>query len=759
MPRIRWKANMGLLKIFFSLLLVAVVMFASNYLVFENSISGIYRQVSENNKLVVKHVIRSFDQAFKEMNDLIYSIHALPYKSWEVMEDDRINMNDVYLMQKNMTTLVSSMDYLEEVVLFEKGSAIAITSQGTSSLEALFNEQYRHDTYNAEYWRSFAETNRTQKVFPASVFKVKFADRLVQNRNLIVLMGSNQISTYNIMLLIDVDKLLKHVNQTAMMQGTSLMVMDAERNRILSTDPEWDLVEMLNEVYFNPGQEATVKSRDYEYLFYKSDYNDFIYIDKMPVELAGTAPVVAWNRMIMIIAILSAVGLSIVLSHYLYRPIRDLVRLLGGKAAEPQADYSRIRSGIEQIQLENASVKVQMETVHSEIRRGVFLHALDEFSHSREFENRMQHIFADFFRTGQFMMAAIHLRPKEGPEDGSEPPAPMRAAALEQALQAVLREAVGEAGGHCSVFHAGSLQFLALIGLDRPSDREPVIRRMGQILKQAGNGPLKDVAVMAAVSRLYASKIQYCQDAYREVKRGLMYRDLSEASPVTDTQAIRYTWKVHFPLHEIEKLSNHLAGGNVEACLAMIRAILEKNAERHVHHHQLVPVAECMYYHMQQYVEPGKVDGQELIRLQDGFIRAVHQAVDYREIETALEYAARRFAEWRKPAGDTKLEAEFIAQYINLHYKENLHLDHMAELLGTTPKYFSNYFKKAFGINFVEYLNKVRMAHAKEWLKTTDWSVAEIGEKSGYLNSSTFTSTFKKYNGISPSEYRRKSIS
>ena len=111
--------------------------------------------------------------------------------------------------------------------------------------------------------------------------------------------------------------------------------------------------------------------------------------------------------------------------------------------------------------------------------------------------------------------------------------------------------------------------------------------------------------------------------------------------------------------------------------------------------------------------------------------------------------------EHNKTEQKSKLNPTSIATYIELNYMKNLHLDHMAERLETSPKYFSSYFKKTFDINFVEYLNRVRLSHAKELLKKTELSVAEIGEKTGYLNSSTFTSTFKKYHGISPSDYRK----
>lgn len=52
----------------------------------------------------------------------------------------------------------------------------------------------------------------------------------------------------------------------------------------------------------------------------------------------------------------------------------------------------------------------------------------------------------------------------------------------------------------------------------------------------------------------------------------------------------------------------------------------------------------------------------------------------------------------------------------------------------------------------------MRLAHARELLRNTTLSVAEVGERVGYLNASTFATTFKKYYGISPSDFRKQEL-
>ena len=64
-------------------------------------------------------------------------------------------------------------------------------------------------------------------------------------------------------------------------------------------------------------------------------------------------------------------------------------------------------------------------------------------------------------------------------------------------------------------------------------------------------------------------------------------------------------------------------------------------------------------------------------------------------------------------------------------------------------------FKKDTGMTFLEYVSKVRMDMAKQLLKETSCTVADICEKVGYSDVRYFTKTFTKYSGLKPNEYRK----
>ena len=204
----------------------------------------------------------------------------------------------------------------------------------------------------------------------------------------------------------------------------------------------------------------------------------------------------------------------------------------------------------------------------------------------------------------------------------------------------------------------------------------------------------------------------------------------------------------------MEKISNYVLGGKETECIQIIKEIMKENVDRNIHHHQFVHIAKTIFFYLLKYVGGSGNTLHALYELESDFYQKVDHAQNYQDVETALVEVVRYFAIQSKQEQASKLNPVFISQYIEIHYMENMYLDYIAEVMETSPKYFSSYFKKTFGVNYVEYVNKVRLSHARELLKDTNLTIAEIGEKIGYLNASTFTTTFKKYLGVSPSVYR-----
>lgn len=740
--------NLGLLQIFFSLLLVIAVMFTALYFVYKNSISEIYDKISQNNALVTKSIVQSFDNSFITVNNLIYSIQSLsPRDRLSSSVDGKIDMSQVYTMVEHISTLVATIDFIEEVAVFYNDADLVITSSGTSSLQHFFNNKYRHSVFNANYWKNYAGGKKSFRIFPAEDFRVYSESNQQQRvKKLMIAVNGNKVymTNKNILILIDVEALMQHVNLTAMIPGASLIILDQNRNVIHSTDSKFNLLDVLNDVYFGNEQEATLTKENYEYNFYKSDYNDFIYIDKVPYQFQNIDSVAKANYMIILTAIVSAIILALVLSIYLYNPVKNILGLLGSGNVRGN-DFRKIYSGVLKIQRESETYKQQLDNAEDKIRKTVVLQALDESSNVAEHDVLLRRYMPEFYTAPHFVLVLWQVKVRRNEADDAR---------TVDDIANILERSLKHEEITASVFHAGNDQFIAMIGLQHPNVRVRIVKGLQALAVKLENEELSDYQIAAYVSKLYAAEMEYCSRAYRDVKNGMAYRQVNETAAVIDVERLEFDWNIYFPLEQMEKLSNCLLRGEEAESSQLIKEMIMENKERNVHQHQLVHIVKTIFFYMMRHTGNRSDKNRELTQLESRFFQLLSETADVEALERALLEVAKHLARESRQEKQNKLNPAFISQYIELHYMESMHLDHIAEVVGTSAKYFSRYFRKTFGVNYIEYLNKVRLSHAKELLKDTHLSIAEIGEKTGYLNTSTFSATFRKYFGISPSEYR-----
>lgn len=96
--------------------------------------------------------------------------------------------------------------------------------------------------------------------------------------------------------------------------------------------------------------------------------------------------------------------------------------------------------------------------------------------------------------------------------------------------------------------------------------------------------------------------------------------------------------------------------------------------------------------------------------------------------------------------------------YLDEHYNENINLNMVSSYVYVSSYYLSRMFKRELNINFIDYLNTVRINKAMEYMKNPGLKDYEICEKVGIQDSHYFSKLFKKYAGMTPTEYRQQDI-
>jgi len=99
-----------------------------------------------------------------------------------------------------------------------------------------------------------------------------------------------------------------------------------------------------------------------------------------------------------------------------------------------------------------------------------------------------------------------------------------------------------------------------------------------------------------------------------------------------------------------------------------------------------------------------------------------------------------------------------VADYIEEHLADQISLSTLAQLARLSPYYFCRAFKQSFGMPPHRYHNNRRMEHAKMLLARHASSVTDVGMTLGFSETSSFTASFHRATGLTPTAYRRSLI-
>jgi AraC-like DNA-binding protein len=102
-------------------------------------------------------------------------------------------------------------------------------------------------------------------------------------------------------------------------------------------------------------------------------------------------------------------------------------------------------------------------------------------------------------------------------------------------------------------------------------------------------------------------------------------------------------------------------------------------------------------------------------------------------------------------------EIRAAKSFIGCHFADVVTLRQLADEVQMSEGWFSERFVREAGLTPIDYLNRVRCGEARNLLEKSTLSVGEIAFQVGFSSTQYFATAFKKYTGMTPSGYRRRS--
>ena len=94
-----------------------------------------------------------------------------------------------------------------------------------------------------------------------------------------------------------------------------------------------------------------------------------------------------------------------------------------------------------------------------------------------------------------------------------------------------------------------------------------------------------------------------------------------------------------------------------------------------------------------------------------------------------------------------------LLQHIGENYNKKMTLNELAEIACMHPNYLCNAFRKRMNMTVFEYIDRIRLLHAIEYLRKGKMTISEIAEETGYSSLQAFSKNFRKIYGVSPRNY------
>ncbi|NLO85135.1 MAG: helix-turn-helix domain-containing protein [Clostridiales bacterium] len=131
--------------------------------------------------------------------------------------------------------------------------------------------------------------------------------------------------------------------------------------------------------------------------------------------------------------------------------------------------------------------------------------------------------------------------------------------------------------------------------------------------------------------------------------------------------------------------------------------------------------------------------------------------LDRDEIMKALKVAIDRLPEDSLDANELT-PTEIIAtvrDYIDRNYQRDISIKELTDKFYFSKEYLSRLFREEYGCPIYEYVLKVRLEKAREYLMNPNMQIQEISDKLGYSNANYFGKAFRRRYGVTPSEFRK----
>ena len=246
----------------------------------------------------------------------------------------------------------------------------------------------------------------------------------------------------------------------------------------------------------------------------------------------------------------------------------------------------------------------------------------------------------------------------------------------------------------------------------------------------------------------------------REARAALAYRLVRGGSdPIRFPDVITTGPTYHYPIDDEIRLINSIKAGNEADAATILESI---HAANFVRARLSIEMARCLMFDLIstmikaiESLHAGDEDTELWARIEPVSRLTTCRSLErlQQEMDAILAEVCRHVRSRRTTHSEHLRRA--LVEYIEEHCVErNLGPEAVAEHVHRNSAYIARFFREQFGIGISGYIKNLRIAKAKRLIETTDFTVREVADRTGFADSNALIRAFKAQEGITPGEYK-----
>lgn len=719
------KINRSILLNYFKAYIVLLfILFIATGFIFGVMNYSLKEQIKKVNNILNKNIVNYLEKEFAYLDELVSQINNNPrmlkYINMQYSDSPQANYN-AYQVVQDLSAYAKNNDFVENIFIFFGNGSV------TSS------------TYKAEndFYFSYLDKNQFSKVefIKEYNYKSMFYTGINEINPGIYYVNSLPLGNKNshkatAIIKINADKIRSYILDNQFTEKTGTVINNSKQEPIIKfnyTD------EKLNE---NELVTTVVSSEILNW--------DIISITPRTEFEAKIKQVKSIFIYILLIALILGIACALYFSYKNYRPIIRFIEILDNKKIDNINEniFVNIENSISKTISENINLKDKISKQSELVANSAIERLVKQEIGSDDEINEIIRISNISFEATKFVVYSIKLDISDN-----------NTINYTEIMDKLKRLADSKQRGYVCYINDSNISILTEI--INKQDYDPV--ELGLQSIQILN--MYNINATVGIGG-YCHSVKEINRSYKEALLALniLSKDKGEVIYYDEIKnSINTETKYYYPINIEQDIINSVKAGNFEK----VKNLLEKVYNENFKEIQLsTNISRILIYNIISTVikilDEIKID---LSRFEDAnILHQLYKATTINDAYSSLISAYTVICDLVN--SEKKSSNRYLYEKIENYLKEefsnsSISIEFIAEKFNLSASYLSRFFKEQSGINFYDYLQKLRIEKAKEMLVHNDnIQIQEVAYKIGYNNTGALIRAFKKYEGITPGEYR-----